>query len=61
MLSCDGSSCFSKGFVSVSLCYYYNKSLSVVSTDITVATRMAFKPAYGQTLEFEPSAESFSV
>ena len=47
-------------FVPVSLCYNRNKSLSIVSTDITVATRMVFKPAYGQMLEFEPSAESFS-
>ena len=47
--------------MSVSLCYYYNKSLSIVSTAITVMTKMAFKPAYGQMLEFEPSAESFSV
>ena len=45
----------------VSLCYYYNKSLSIVSTAITVVTKMAFKPTYGQMLEFEPSAESFSV
>ena len=45
----------------VSLCYDYNKSLSVVSTDITVVTRMAFKPTYGQMLEFELLAESFSV
>ena len=29
-------------FVSVSLCYNRNKSLSIVSTDITVAMRMAF-------------------
>ena len=45
----------------VSLCYYYNNFLSVVSTDITVVTRMAFKPTYGQMLEFELSAELFSV
>ena len=48
-------------FVSVSLCYNRNKSLSIVSTDIIVAMRMPFKPAYGEMLEFEPSAESFSV
>ena len=47
--------------MSVSLCYNRNKSLSIVSTDITVATRIVFKPAYGQMLEFEPSAESCSV
>ena len=62
MLSCVGSSCYYLDVVCVCvLVYYHNKSLSIVSTDITVATRMVFKPAYGQMLEFEPSAESFSV
>ena len=62
MLSCVGSSCYYLAVVCVCvLVYYHNKSLSIVSTDITVATRVGFKPTYGQILEFEPSAESLSV